>query len=193
MILIRNETGSITATKTAAGHNSSGVLQPHYLNTPTVNAELDASIRLFQDAIEGIVTRELDQDIVAERLGKTVEELERMRDVAKLAGITTALGLVVENHSDGDDKQPPAAKPLHFYPNDARLTELYLTHRKLRHMQTHYPNIVRFRQEFLPLLAMAKAIGREVFKQHLGPRYWRAARTAAADLRNGKAALPFIE
>lgn len=190
--LTRDATGSIDATRVAAGHASSHVLLPHYLNTPTVNAELDASIRRFQDALEGIVTRDLDQDLVAEKLGKPRGMLEHMREVARLAGITAALGLEADR-SDEEGKQSPTVDTLHFSPTDARLTELYLTHLKLRHMQTHYPNVARFRQEFLPLLAWTKAIGREIFRQHLGPSYWRAARTAAAALRSREAALPFIE
>ncbi|CAH2605883.1 conserved protein of unknown function (plasmid) [Rhodovastum atsumiense] len=185
--LKRNDTGSFAATKATAGHASSKILQPHYLNTPTINAELDANIRQFQEAMEGIVTRDLDQEMVARKLGKTVSDLERMRRVADQAGITAALGLV----QDQDDDR--VTDVLHFAPTAERLADLYMIHRKLRQMQAHYPNRARFRKDYLPLLALTKAIGRDVFSKHLGPRYWRAARIASAALRAGEAALPCLD
>jgi len=189
LILRRQETGSIDAVRVAAGHTSSSVLMPHYLNTPPVNAELDASIRQFQDAMEAVVVRELDQEQVALQLDKPASELVRLRRTADKAGITAALGLLDEI----PDAIGPATPALRFEPDDERLGELYLIHRKLREMQAHYPNRARFRLEFLPLLALVKAIGRELFRKHLGPGYWRAARRASWALRAQQIALPSLE
>jgi len=187
LILKRIESGSFAATRAMAGQVSTGVLMPHYLNTPTVNAELDESIAQFQAALEGIVTRDLDQGTVVERLGKSVAYLERMRRVADRSGLTATLGLAQ------DDKSDKPSGHLHFRATNQRLEELYLIHRKLRHMQTHYANRTRFRLDFLPLLALAKAIGREVFAAHLGPRYRSAARRMSNALRAGEIALPVLE
>ena len=152
-----------------------------------MNAELDASIRQFQDALEGIVTRDLDQEEVARKLGKTISDLARMRRIADRAGITATLGLVKDDGADSPTNS------LHFEPTDDRLAELYVIHRKLREMQTHYPNRARFRKDYLPLLALTKAIGREVFRKSLGLQYWRAARQASASLRAGQIVLPLLE
>ena len=189
LVLQRQETGSIDAVRVAAGHASSSVLMPHYLNTSVVNAELDASIRQFQDAMEAVVVRDLDQEHVALQLDKPAADLARLRRTADRAGITAALGLLDEV-PDGAGPPPPA---LLFEPDDERLGELYLIHRTLREMQAHYPNRARFRREFLPLLALVKAIGRELFRKHLGPRYWQAARQASLALRSQDIALPSLE
>jgi len=133
-ILTRVETGSFAATKAAASHANSGVLMPHYLNTPTITAELDASIAIFQSALEGVVMRGIDQKTVAERLGKSVADLDRMRGVAARAGLMAALGL------DGAKDSGEPSGHLHFRATDRRLEDLYLIHRTLRHMQAHYAN-----------------------------------------------------
>ncbi len=186
-ILTRVETGSFAATKAAASHANSGVLMPHYLNTPTITAELDASIAIFQSALEGVVMRGIDQKTVAERLGKSVADLDRMRGVAARAGLMAALGL------DGAKDSGEPSGHLHFRATDRRLEDLYLIHRTLRHMQAHYANRARFRLDYLPLLALAKGIGREVFAAHLGPRYRSAARRMSAALRAGEITLPSLE
>lgn len=189
LIIRRQETGSIDAVRVAAGHASSSVLMPHYLNTPVVNAELDASIRQFQDAMEAIVVRDLNQEHVALQLDRPAADLARLRRTAERAGITAALGLLDEVPDDAG----PAPPALRFEPDDERLGELYLIHRKLREMQAYYPNRARFRLEFLPLLALAKATGRELFRKHLGPRYWQAARRASLALRSQQIVLPSLE
>ena len=161
---------------------------PHYLNTPWANGQLDMSIRRFQGVIEALAVSRLNQEQVAQRLGTTVADLDQMRRTADRAGVTAIFGFLGPSENVGR----PAAT-LHFHPNDERLSELFLVHKVLREMQAHYPNRGRFRLRFLPLLALTKAIGRDVFRKGHGPRYRRAARKASALLRAGEIVLPCLE
>ena len=184
--LTRQDTNSFAETAAVAGHSGSGVLQPHYLNTPTMNAELDASIRLFQDAVEGILTRDLDQKNVAQKLGKTVKDLERMRNTAHQSGISATVGLI---------KQTDYGSPeiLRFDPTEQILMVLYLTHSKLRQMQFNYPNKARYRLNYLPLLALVKAIGKQLSEHGHMTNYIRSARKASKMLISGEISLPMLE
>nr|WP_319485229.1 hypothetical protein [uncultured Cohaesibacter sp.] len=184
--LTRQDTNSFAETAAVAGHSGSGVLQPHYLNTPTMNAELDASIRLFQDAVEGILTRDLDQKDIAQKLGKTVRDLEHIRDVAHQSGISATVGLI---------KQTDYGSPeiLRFDPTEQNLMVLYVTHKKLRQMQFNYPNKARYRLNYLPLLALVKAIGKQLSEQGHMTNYIRSARKASKMLISGEISLPMLE
>jgi hypothetical protein len=186
LILNRHDTGSVHATRTAASHSSTSVLLPHYLNTPSVNAELDESVRQFQDAMQALITRDR-KEAATVKLGVPVDQLQRLRRLADEAGITAALGL--DQRAEAD----VTIAPLAFRPTAENLKELFLIHRELRRIQHEGENIMRFRTRHLPLLALCKAIGREVFARHLGPAYRSAARAAAAEVRDGVLSAPSIE
>jgi hypothetical protein len=188
LALNRHDTGSIHATRAAAGHKTSSVLMPHYLNTPSVNAELDESVRRFQDAMQAILVRHANDETAALVLGVPASDLARMRQVAEEAGLATTLGL------DARMEDPSAAVAvIHFQPTRGRLIELFLIHRELRRIQSQGGNTARFRARHLPLLALCKALGREVFARHLGPAYVEAARAASTGIRKGLLASPSIE
>ena len=186
LIVNRHDTGSVHATRAAASHTSTSVLLPHYLNTPSVNAELDESVRQFQDAMQALIVRDRE-DVAMVRLGVPLDQIERLRRIADEAGITAALGL------DQREEADTSVAPLTFHPTAENLKELFLIHRELRRIQSEGANIMRFRARHLPLLALCKAIGHKVFARHLGPAYRSAARAAVADVRNGVLSAPSIE
>ena len=109
-----------------------------------------------------------------------------MRQHADLAGITEALGL-----TKGEDL-PSEHLVIQFMPTDQRLAELYLAHRALQNLRHRTKNYGKFRVKYLPMLAMVKAIGRELFKSGLGPKYKMAARMTCTDIKRGRVALPFL-
>jgi hypothetical protein len=183
----RAQGGSIVAVRAPAGHAGRGVLMPHYLNTPAINAQLDTNIRKFQNSLQALIVRDLDQDTVSLRLKTSVSELERLRSIAVSSGIASALGLV-----SAPDLDTPIAT-LEFRPTNDRLRELYLVHRALIAMRQEYRNRGRWVKDWLPLLALAKAIGREIFQAGLGPTYRSAARAASRELRRGAIVLPYLE
>ncbi len=187
LLLKRHDTGSFEITRAVAQHKSTAVLMPHYFNSPHMSSVLDQSIRHFQDAVESVVVGNLDGQVVLLHLEKTGEDIARLRRLADQAGITASLGLA------GPAVEAETAGLLYYEPSDANLRELYLTHRKLRQMQARYANRLRFRVEFLPLLALTKAIGREICGKGNRGRYRRAARQAAAALQAGQEALPVFE
>jgi len=180
-----DESGSVLAVSRGAGHTRTNVIMPHYLNAPHINAQLDQSIRDFQNAIQGLVTRELDQKVVATALQITEGNLVEMRRSADQSGITAALGLFIE-----DDNIDHVV--FRFQASNDRLTELYLVHRALQELRGRTRNHARYRLRYLPMLAMVKAIGRELFQSGQGPRYVKLARVAHANLRRGEIALPFL-
>jgi hypothetical protein len=161
---------------------------PHYLNAPHIMELLDRSIRDFQDAIQGLVMRKLNQKVVAKALGITQESLQAMRRHAEQAGIAVALGLVATAEETGSDHTIVRFAA----PNRQTLSDLYLAHRALQELRLRTTNHARYRIRYLPMLAMAKAIGRELFRNGYGPRYVQAARSTAADLRQGRLSLPFF-
>jgi hypothetical protein len=186
--LIRlEESGSIQAVARSAGHAGDTVIMPHYLNAPHVNARLDESIRAFQDAMQGLMTRELDQRLVAGILGLSEVSLAGMRRHAERAGIAAVLGLVPI--SEG----PNGRFVLRFAPEDPEaLANLFLVHRALRDLGRRTANYARFRLRFLPMLAIVKAIGRDVFRSGQGRSYRAAARNVVGRLKAGTASLPFL-
>lgn len=187
VLMIRyGDTGSMTAVASSAGHSTTRVIMPHYLNKPTVNVELDKNIRNYQNIVEALMVRDLDPNKVAAAFESKPENFERLRRLAIKTGVAASLGLY-------DNMILDHAEILRFAPTDDRLLELFCIHRKLRLMQVSYLNQERFRREFLPLLAWVKAIGREVFASHLGPRYRHAARRASGLLRRGEIVLPCLE
>lgn len=187
LLLAYGEASSIVAAATAGGHQTKSTILPHYLNTPPVNADLDAKVRMFQDEVEVIVMEGLDQEVVAFRLGRTPAHLHRLRLDAQESGVAILFGLADEEPEEGPG---PA---LNFYATGENLEELYLLHRALRRMQTLHPNRARFRQVFLPLLAVCKLIGRMVFAKNLGPAYWRAARGVRKKEHNVSNLFPGLE
>jgi hypothetical protein len=186
--LIRfDESGSVRAVSRSAGHVRTSVIMPHYLNAPHIAAQLDRSIREFQNAVQGVVTRDLDQRTVATLLNVTEENLRRMWIHAERAGVAAALGLVRDSE-EGISSYPV----IRFAPDQHNLFELYLAHRSLQQLRMRTRNHARYRLRYLPMLALAKAIGREVFRKGHGPRYVKAARSAASALRDGSVSLPFL-
>lgn len=189
VLLIRqNESSSMSAAASYAGHKRKHKIMPHYTNTPPVNAELDASVRTYQDSFQAVLVRAHDQDAVSFRLGMTSRDLQELRETAERSGVALILGFCE------DDLEVDDAPGLHFRPAEPKaLGELYLCHLALRRMQTFYPNRARFRRNFLPLLGLIKALGRMVFEKHLGPAYWSAARGVASMLRAGEISIPAFE
>lgn len=185
-IIRLDEAGSVTGVRPFAGHKGFGVLLPHYLNSTVINHELDQNIRDFQNALEAVATRDLDPDRIALALKRTTLEIQRARDLAEETGIAATLGIT----SSIDVEIGPL---IDFVPTEEALLELFLIHRKLRQMQSNYRNKARFRRRFLPLLAITKAVGRELFARGLGPRYRSAARRAAARLNKGDIIMPSLE
>lgn len=185
--LRKHETGSFDLTRAAAQHADSETLMPHYLNTPAMNADLDASIRQFQASVQAIAVRELDQERVALILGQESALLERMRCAANEAGIAHALGL----YPDIPEDKAPVPR-IEFIPSAENLLELHLVRRKLREMKISF-NQDRFRREFLPLLALTVVIVRELLKKGCRPAYRAAVMRACAMLRNKEIALPALE
>ncbi|WAJ27276.1 hypothetical protein [Antarcticirhabdus aurantiaca] len=188
VLLIRQrESSSMSAAASYAGHQGKSTIMPHYMNTLPMNAELDASVRTYQDSFQAVLVRAHDQDAVSMRLGMTPRELQELRETAERSGVALILGFC------DDDPEAEDAPGLHFRPEPEALGELYLCHLALRRMQTFYLNRLRFRQRFLPLLGLIKALGRMVFEKHLGPAYWSAARAVASKLRAGEVAIPAFE
>ena len=72
------------------------------------------------------------------------------------------------------------------------MAELYLAHRALQELRLRTKNHRQYRIRYLPMLAMVKAIGRELFRAGLGHQYIKAARSTAKSLREGTVCLPFL-
>jgi hypothetical protein len=187
LLLRRDEAGTIGAVRVAAGHTGTSVLMPHYLNTPSVNTELDASIREFQDVLEAVLVQKFERKDLSALLGKSKEKLERLRALANRSGVASTLGLI-----KGAESEDGSLK-ITFSPTDEKLFELYMIHRKLRRLLAEHPNRGRARMDFVPMLAYVKALGRECFRKGLGPQYKAAARLAAQQLRDGTMVLPVLE
>lgn len=182
------DSGTMSGVRSPAGHKGTGVLMPHYLNTPAIIAKLDRSIRDYQDRLEAVAIRNLDQGRIALALRTTEQDLERLRSMATSAGISVTFGVGVQ-----DDSYAEAPPQVEFAPTDGNLKELFLVHRKLSRMQATYLNRARWELHWLPVFALVKAIGREVFRGGLGRRYRQAARIACADLRSGVIVLPCLD
>ncbi|MBK3732769.1 hypothetical protein GAY29_06525 [Azospirillum brasilense] len=189
VITIRLEdTGSVRAVMRSAGHRCSSVIMPHYLNAPHIAAEFDEMIRRFQESIQALAVRKLDQGTVATTLGISKERLEQMRLYAERAGIAAALGLVKDA-----DSAPAEHFVLEFVGSDEdSLAELYLAHRALQELRRRTRNHARYNLRFLPMLAMVKAIGRQLLRSGYAPRYRAVARAAARELRENRRHLPFF-
>lgn len=177
--------GSVGQLRPFAGHARSNVLMPHYLNTSFIKTQLDDNIRTFQGAVEAVVLREFDRHDISINLKKPSHEIEQALEVARESGLSATLGLAPVIKTE-------LSKILVFKPTQDRLRELFSIHRQLRRMYKEAPNRARFRIRYLPVLAVVKALGSEVFRTGLGPSYWRAARSMAADLRSGAAVLPVL-
>lgn len=185
-ILKRHNADGIIGLRPFAGHTGFGVLMPHYLNSSVINVELDDNIRGFQDAVEALVFRKHDNDRLRLALRKPLGELEKALKLAHENGVAFTLGLAPVTRM-------PAGPLIEFDPSPERLGELFAIHAKLRLMQASAPNAARFRLRYLPLLAIVKAVGQEIFRHGLGPRYWRAARTMVRAIRDGRAIYPSLE
>lgn len=187
-IIRLDDSGSVRAVSRSAGHLTTSVIMPHYLNAPHIADQLDRNIRDFQNAIQGLLTRELELQVAARTLGMTEASLERMRNHAERAGIAAALGLVKTADRTSSDNTVIRFAAL----DDQNLSDLYLAHRALQELRLRTRNHARYRIHYLPMLAMAKAIGRELFRSGYGPRYVKAARSTVVALRAGSISLPFL-
>ncbi|WP_144243586.1 hypothetical protein [Azospirillum argentinense] len=175
------ETGSVTATQTIAGHTSGGVLMPHYLNDADITAELDRSIRFFQNACQALI---LSDQSIRVHIGLTAAELDWFRRLAEASGISAAVGLE-------RDFTTKSTRPLYFSPTEDNLRDLFLAHKALRaaRQQVH-PG--RWAVQGLPLLAAVKAIGQAVFGKGLKHAYQAVARRTQRALNAGSITLPPI-
>jgi len=178
------EVGSVAATRPFAGHAKLSVLMPHYLNTREINAELDQSIRFFQNACQALVLGvEGDRSTV---LGISPGDLAWFRRLALAAGIAAATGF-----SPSPKEADLPEDTIVFQPSADNLKDLFLAHRALRKSKARV-TYARWRVQALPLLACVKAIGRAVFSKGLGKAYKNAARRAAKQLAEGTIVLPPI-
>jgi hypothetical protein len=182
------ETESFSATQTRAQHRSSSVLYPHYLNTAAVKIALDRVTRAFQDSLQAIVVRDQDQIRVAGQLNLSQSVLQAMMSAAREAGIAAVFGL-----DDAEDTVEVLDR-IEFIPDDGRIRELFLIHHALIGLRANCRNMARFRLVYLPLLALVKAIGRELFaRTGLGPRYRSIARATYQELKQNRIILPYLE
>lgn len=104
----------------------------------------------------------------------------------KESGLFAALGLEPQRPS-------PDGITLSFVPSQANLEELFLAHWALTKERAETRNLPQFTVLHLPALGIVKAIGRQVCAKGLSKFYWKAARAAAAKLRNKAISLPFID
>ena len=175
------EVGSVAALRPVAGHSRTNILMPHYLNSDDIKAELDESIRFFQNACQALI---VGGNVVAGvRLDLEPTDLEWFHRLATVGGIAAAAGLMAEDTSE--------ARPstLRFIPTDDNLRDLFLTHLALRRCRRRITP-ARWKVQALPLLGAVKAIGRALFAKGLGRAYVAAARRAYADFRAGTIVLP---
>lgn len=184
--LTLGELSTVSNVRAIAQHNGYGVLMPHYLNSSIVNAKLDAAIRDFQYGIEAIVNRSRTLASLSLHLDRSSEELMKSYQFTKESGLFAALGLEPQRPS-------PDGITLSFVPSQANLEELFLAHWALTKERAETRNLPQFTVLHLPALGIVKAIGRQVCAKGLSKFYWKAARAAAAKLRNKAISLPFID
>lgn len=175
------EVGSIDAVRPIAGHAGTSVLMAHYLNTDDIKAELDESIRFFQNACQVLLLTERPHAVV--ELGIPQADFEWFQKLAAQAGISVAVGF-----REGNDMLGGSPSPV-FDPTDANLRDLFLTHWALRSAQREMP-ILRWKVQGLPLLGMIKGIGRTLCAKGLRQHYRAAARKAHRELVTGDIVLP---
>lgn len=182
LALRARDAGSVTATRSLAGHTSTSVLMPHYLNTEDINRELDESIRFFQNSCQSVLLG--GRPNIAVRLNLSRQDLEWFGRLAAISGISSAIGL--HRHPSNDSK---SVSLLRFEPTNDNLRDLFLVHRALRCSQASV-GLHRWKVQALPLLAIVKAIGRTLCSKGLRPAYFKAARAAVAKLAAGTITLP---
>jgi hypothetical protein len=183
LCLTVKEVGSVAATRPIAGHNGLGVLMPHYLNTPEIKADLDESIRFFQNSCQALIVGQRTEAAILLQLSP--EDLTWFSRLAMMSGIAAAVGMGSEHEAASGDKK------LCFSPTEDNLRDLFLAHWALRRAQRRV-SAARWRVQALPMLAIVKALGRTVCANGLRATYFAAARRAHRDLVAGVIALPPI-
>jgi len=179
--LMFRELGTVAAARVVAGHWSTSVLMPHYLNTDDIKAEMDQAIRLFQNILQGLVVA--GREDASALLGVPDDVLAWFRRLETVSGIAAAVGGTPPVPSE------PPREVICFDPTDENLRDLFLSHRSLRRAQGRMP-LGRWRVQGLPLLAAVKAVGRVLHSKGLGAGYLAAARRAGRQLADGSIALP---
>jgi hypothetical protein len=172
------EVGSVEALRPIAGHSRSSILMAHYVNSAEINAELDDSIRFFQNACQALILN----DHHAVEISLDPQDVEWFRRLADASGISAAVGMV-------DTWQSGNLRTLRFDPTAANLRDLFLTHLALRKARWQVP-AGRWTVQGLPLLAIVKAIGRTLCAKGLRSSYKTIARATYQEFTLGLIALP---
>ena len=175
------ELGTVAAARVVAGHWSTSVLMPHYLNSDDIKAEMDQAICLFQNILQGLVVG--DREDASALLDVPDDVLRWFRQLGTVSGVAAAVGKTAPAPSG------PPREVLCFDPTDENLRDLFLSHRSLRRAQERMPPR-RWRVQGLPLLAAVKAVGKVLHSKGLGASYLAAARRARRELADGSVALP---
>lgn len=169
------------AAQAIAGHRSSSVLIPHYLNSDDVKLEMDQAIRLFQNILQGLMMQDRNDESVF--LGMPDETMRWFQELGTVSGIAAATGRLPAADLG------PSAETVRFDPSYDNLRDLFLMHRSLRQMQGRIIKR-RWMVQGLPMLAAIKAIGKVLHSKGLGTSYLIAARRARQELALGIVALP---
>ncbi len=191
-IRIANSEHGKLAARSVANHHSDGtnVLRASYLNSTWVQRELDASIRQYQNALQSLGLRLLDQRAAAEALGLTEAMLAEARQHAERAGIAGALGLApVDPEADARGMRAPYRR---LALTTDTMREIALAYRGLIRARATTRNIAHFNRALLPLLVAVRAMGRVLQQQGMMRTYRGVARAAARDVRDGRLSLPYF-
>ncbi|RIW07339.1 hypothetical protein D2T81_04015 [Azospirillum brasilense] len=189
--ITNNEHGKLAARSVANHHSdSTSVLRASYLNSSWIQRELDASIRQYQDALQSLGLRLLDQRVAAEALGITEAMLAEARQHAERAGIAGALGLAPDDAAA--DAVGVRAPNTRLALTTDTMREIALAYRGLIRARATTRNIARFNHVLLPLLVAVRAVGRVLQQQGMISIYRGVARAVARDVREGRLSLPYF-
>lgn len=172
---------SLTATMAVSGQVTPTVTMRHYLNHREVGDEHRKALRFFQSICQALVVGNVT---VALQIGLGGADLDRLRRLARAAGMAAAFGL--------DVPQVGPAPVLRFRPSEANLRDLFLGLWALRVAGRTLP-YATWRARCLEPFAAARAIATELCSANLAADYAAAARAAYADLRAGRVSLPRVE
>lgn len=177
--LMLREVGSVESLQIHAGHSGTGVLLPHYLNSPDVRRELEQSTRFFQNAVQSLVVAEVGGPL---QLLMSEQDHEWFYNLARISGIASAVGYGVSVPTAG----PPGFE---FAPSDENLRGLLAIEMSLD-LEELQANPRRWALVGVPLRGFVDAILAKLKAASMARLIIRVRDELAADVSSGAVVLP---
>jgi hypothetical protein len=171
--------GSVESLRSVAGHAGTGVLLPHYLNSPDVKRELEQSTRFFQNAIQSLIVAEVGSPL---QVSVSAEDQEWFYNLAMVSGVASACGFGVT--------QPIGSAPaLVFDPTDEQVRALLALSMSLD-TEEKIANPRRWSLIGVPLRGFVQAIEIKLNEAGAGRLLKRIRKQLADDVRKARVILP---